>query len=113
MPGMNQTGPEGMGPMTGWGRGMCTTPRPAYERGVSGNAGFGRNMGMGRGFRRGFRSDMRGYRGRRPFYSRNAAVPASMQNNTNDIEALKAQLDTLQQSLDTLNNRIAEMENNQ
>jgi hypothetical protein len=56
---------------------------------------------------------MCGYRGRRPFYSRNAAVPASMENNTSDIEALKVQLDTLQQSLDTLNNRIAEMENNQ
>ena len=23
MPGFNQTGPAGMGPMTGWGRGMC------------------------------------------------------------------------------------------
>jgi len=55
---------------------------------------------------------MRGYRGRRPFYSRNAAAPANMENDTSTIEALKAQVEAVQQSLDTLNNRIAEMENN-
>ena len=112
MPGFNQTGPEGMGPMTGRGRGRCTTSRPAYGRGVSENVGFGRNMGLGRGFRGGFRSDMRGYRGRRPFYNRNAAVTANMENEFSEIEALQAQLDTMQQSLEALNNRIAEMENN-
>ena len=112
MPGFNQTGPEGLGPMTGGGRGVCTTSRPAYGRGVSGNVGFGRNLGWGRGFRGGFRSDMRGYRGRRPFYNRDAAVPANMENDTPEIEALRAQVEAVQQSLDALNKRISEMENN-
>ena len=35
MPGFDGTGPRGMGPMTGWGRGFCVSP------------------GMGAGFRRG------------------------------------------------------------
>ena len=113
MPGFNQTGPEGMGPMTGWGRGMCTTSRPVYGRGVFGNAGSGRKMGLGRGFRGRFRSDARGYRETRPFYNRRAAVPATMENDTSEVEALRVQLDTMQQHLETLNNRIAEMENNQ
>jgi len=111
MPGFNQTGPAGMGPMTGRGRGRCTTSRPAYGSGVSENAGLGRNMGLGRGFRGGFSSDMRGYRRRRPFYNQDAAVPVNRENDTAAVEALKAQLDTMQQSLEALNNRIAEMEN--
>ncbi len=69
MPGFNQTGPLGQGPMTGRRMGRCTnfgenlknssTPDenlpndlPAgfgYGRG----RGFGRGMGMGRGFGRG------------------------------------------------------------
>jgi prefoldin subunit 5 len=35
-----------------------------------------------------------------------------MENEFSEIEALQAQLDTMQQSLEALNNRIAEMENN-
>lgn len=37
MPGMDRTGPRGMGPRSGWGRGYC-----------------GRAMGFGRGLGRGF-----------------------------------------------------------
>lgn len=45
MPARNGTGPMGMGPMTGWGRGWC-----AGGRGMGrGFAGYGR-FGMGRGF---------------------------------------------------------------
>ena len=110
MPRFNQTGPQGMGPMTGWGRGVCTTSRPAYGRGVSGKAGFGRRLGLGRGFRAGFGWDMRGYRGRRPFYEHVAAAPANVETDYSEIEALKAQAGAMQESLDALNNRIAEME---
>ena len=58
MPGFDGTGPAGMGPMTGGGRGYCNP-------GAGGNwgygRGFGRGMGMGRGFGRGF-----GFRGSSP-----------------------------------------------
>ncbi len=43
-----ETGPRGMGPMTGWGRGWCSGGM-GWGRGFGGNAGYGR-FGMGRGF---------------------------------------------------------------
>ena len=48
MPGFDGTGPAGMGPMTGWGRGYCSAPG-------AGPAVWGRGLdrGGGRGF--GFR----------------------------------------------------------
>lgn len=48
MPGRNGTGPGGMGPMTGWGRGWCAGGM-GRGLGFGGNAGYGR-FGMGRGF---------------------------------------------------------------
>lgn len=112
MPGFNQTGPAGMGPMTGWGRGMCTTGRPAYGRGVTGNTGFGRGMGLGRGFRGRFRSDLREYPGREPFGARDDVMQGSPEDAYSEIEALKVQAESMQRTLDALNNRITEMENN-
>ncbi len=50
MPGGDGTGPTGMGPMTGWGRGVCGRP---------GGAGCGYNRGLrggGRGRRNRFRA---------------------------------------------------------
>jgi len=70
MPGFDGTGPGGMGPMTGGGRGFCALPygrpmpgyaagygRPLWGRGGRGG-GFGRGMGfgMGRGMGRGMRN---------------------------------------------------------
>ena len=60
MPGMNRTGPEGRGPMTGRGLGYCGNPQgvnPGYGRGMGrgmrngrGNGpGMGRTAGPGRG----------------------------------------------------------------
>jgi hypothetical protein len=58
MPGFNGTGPAGMGPMTGWGRGYCNPSRTAYGpatawgpgyRSLNYGQGFGRAQGFGRG----------------------------------------------------------------
>ena len=63
MPGFNGTGPAGMGPMTGGGRGYCNPsqiaygPAPASAPGYWGagyGRGFGPGFGRGRGFRGGF-----------------------------------------------------------
>ena len=63
MPGLNKTGPQGQGPMTGRQMGNCTGARPVafYGRGMGRvTHGFGRGrgfrnrsfaMGIGRGFR--------------------------------------------------------------
>lgn len=60
MPGFDGTGPRGMGPMTGGGRGFCNpygsfygmAPRYGFAWGGRGG-GFGRGMGRGRGIGRG------------------------------------------------------------
>lgn len=55
MPAYNGMGPQGAGPMTGWGRGYCMTYLnqgtgfvPGYGRGSRRSAGFGRPGGRGR-----------------------------------------------------------------
>jgi hypothetical protein len=51
MPGLDGTGPMGMGPGTGWGRGMCYGYAPYGGPGYFG--GWGRGRGWGRGLGRG------------------------------------------------------------
>jgi hypothetical protein len=80
MPGLDGTGPAGIGPMTGWGRGYCNPSLgaygpapvfgpaywgPGYGRGFARGPGFGR----GRGFRRGFGRGP-GWRGAFPAWGR-------------------------------------------
>ncbi len=81
MPGFDRTGPSGMGPMTGGGRGYCNPsqaaygPAPAWERGYS-SAGYGLGFGRGRGFGRGFRPGYRMGRGSGRGFGQRGAYPA-------------------------------------
>ena len=93
MPGFNQTGPLGQGPMTGRGLGPCN---PQHGGGL-GKAWGGMGRGLGRGFRGG------GFGGGYRFVPDTAfryADPASPQ------EAL----DALKQQRDIIDQRIAAME---
>jgi len=45
MPGFDGTGPRGMGPMTGGGRGFCAIPLPA-DWPISGGRGFSHPYGL-------------------------------------------------------------------
>lgn len=48
MPGFNRKGPDGTGPMTGGGRGLCNPAnRSFFNRGKSFMAGAGRGRGFG------------------------------------------------------------------
>ena len=73
MPGGDRTGPMGGGPMTGWGRGLCSEPEgPRFAGG-----GYG---GRGRGFGRGGGGGGWGWRNRfwatgTPGWMRGATVP--------------------------------------
>jgi hypothetical protein len=86
MPRFNQTGPAGMGPMTGWGRGMCNTATPANGPGADDNAGFGR--------------------GRGPYFQ---AYPEDAQF---ELGRLKNEAANMQNALEAISARITEMENN-
>jgi len=50
MPGFDGTGPRGMGPMTGGGRGFCGPYGVGMGYGLGRGYGFGRGYGLGRGF---------------------------------------------------------------
>ncbi len=48
MPGFDRTGPGGMGPMTGGGRGFCASPGGVGRSPAGGRTFFGRGGGRGR-----------------------------------------------------------------
>ena len=100
MPGLNRRGPEGMGPMTGGGRGLCNPAiRSAFNRGASftGVAGLGRGMGFGR---------RQAWMCRRPVFW-NAGIPNydSAQEEAllrNEAEMLKGELDAIEKRLNKI-----------
>jgi hypothetical protein len=90
MPRGDITGPAGVGPMTGRGMGVCAENNaPGY---TMGGGGFGRAMGMGRGFRN------------RCFARWGTAPQAPVEplNKMEQIAALKEQRNHIQQQLVTL-----------
>ncbi|QTA80045.1 DUF5320 [Desulfonema limicola] len=105
MPGYDQSGPMGSGPMTGGRRGVCFQGKPAPGAGL--NMGFGRGMGCGRrlGNGRGIFYGSRGMGMGRGFARMYAPVPE------NEINLLKAEADAMKNALDLTNRRIAELEN--
>ena len=103
MPGFDGAGPQGYGPMTGRGLGLCN---PQYGRGYGYGRGFGRGMGrgFGRGMGRGFRGGFGwGYDGA---YAPPAYSPAQ------EMADLKAEAQMLQTTLAQINERIAALEAN-
>ncbi len=136
MPAGDGTGPLGAGPMTGRAAGYCAgfsvpgymNPWPGGARGYwRTGRGFGRGLGFGRGFSRGFG---RGYRhwyratglpGWMRFggYWPGAAVPwpgayqaqnVSATARQSELDDLKAQAGELEQELQAIRDRIAELE---
>ncbi|MBL0700155.1 MAG: DUF5320 family protein [Desulfosarcina sp.] len=105
MPGLDGSGPQGGGPMTGGGRGVCNTAAPGYGgRFVGGYYG----RGMGRGFRGGYGNGIgmrRGFAGNMPVYGSGLPV-----NETSEVNSLKAEADHLKNILDNINSRVAELE---
>ena len=104
MPGFDRTGPMGAGPMTGGGRGVCGTAG-------AGGAGFGGGMGYyGRGFRRGFGFGS-GIGMRRGFAASRAwNQPAYAGNPADELNMLRAEVDSAKNIFDAINRRIAELE---
>lgn len=104
MPGGDRTGPLGEGPMTGKGFGYCggfDDPGYGYTRPF-----FGRGFGFGRGRGRGMRRGM-GFGQRRgaPVYLYDA--PYSREN---EAEMLRQQAKQLEDSLEQINQRLTQME---
>lgn len=109
MPGFNQTGPSGFGPMTGRGRGLCKTDRPVDETGITGNAGYGRGMGFGRGLRCGLGPEMRANMGRGLGRNRAPFMEAYPEDAHVEMARLKRQAESMKRALDAITLRLSEM----
>jgi Family of unknown function (DUF5320) len=112
MPGFDQTGPTGAGPMTGGARGLCNSANAGYNPRFTEGFSYGRGLGLRRGFRGGFGPDRglgRGF-GRGYGWYPPAAGPAYPAGASDEIDMLKADADYMQKSLDAINKRIEELE---
>jgi uncharacterized protein DUF5320 len=109
MPGFDQSGPMGAGPMTGGRRGLCNPENAGYATRSGGSFGFGRGMGLGRGFRGGFSRGMGRAFGRRG-WNQPTYYPAYAQNPEEELNMLKAEANSVKNSLDMINQRIADLE---
>jgi len=95
MPGFNETGPEGKGPMTGGGRGRCAvTTQQNFGNNFSGFGGCGWGQRNGRD-----RLSFGKFGGRRRNF-------AGMQGSMDELEVIKAEAAALEASLKKVNERI-------
>lgn len=109
MPGFDSSGPMGAGPMTGGGRGLCNPANRGSRIQPAGSFGFGRGMGLGRGFRGGYGRGMRGAPGMgrwntSPYY------PTYLKDSTEELDMLKTEAASVKNTLNRINRRIAELE---
>ena len=104
MPGGDQTGPMGMGPMTGRGIGFCAGYRAAGSMHRMGGCGFGRGGGRGRR-NQFFATGVPGW----ARAGNSAGFPAAS-TTEQEQQSLKQQAQHLQDSLDAVNKRIQELD---
>jgi len=103
MPGFDRSGPMGAGPMTGGRRGLCGG---AYGR-PNIDYGYGRGMGLRRGRGRGHGVGYPAYGG---YPAPRAFGPAYPVSQADEMTMLQAEAKTMQASLESIQNRIAELE---
>ena len=128
MPGGDGTGPRGFGPMTGRGAGFCTGfGIPGYANFVAGRGyralGRGRGGG-GRGYRNWFYgTGLTGWQraagympawGNPPNYGGSYyAPPMTVSNRQQEVDALKAQAEYLEDALEGIRMQLKELEEKQ
>ena len=112
MPGFDQTGPMGAGPMTGGGNGLCSPANVGYNPRFTEGSIYGRGLGLRRGFRGRFGPDRGRGRGFDRGYGWSPPVvgPAYPTDASGEIDMLKADANYMQKSLDVINKRIEELE---
>lgn len=96
MPGFDQSGPEGQGPVTGKRRGMCQRTDYSAFSGVG--RGRGRGMGMGQGMAQG------------AGMGRVEPSAAKSAGSVNELESLKVQYESARRVMEELQEKITAME---
>jgi len=106
MPGFNGTGPMGAGSMTGGGRGMCN---PTTIESVPQSS---KNFGFGRGLRNRFGQGIKCGSGWGRCWNNFTYSGINPENAGSYINILKTQANSVKNTLDTINNKISEIEKN-
>ena len=112
MPGLNGTGPMGIGPMTGGARGLCSGKNaqgynnPAAGRG---GMGYGRGRGRGGGFGRGLG---RWFAARWNSPGLTGTPYGTGLSAQEEVNALRNQAKIMQDQINQINTRIKELESN-
>jgi len=116
MPGGDQTGPQGMGPMTGRRMGYCS----GYNSPGYANPGprrfFGRGFGRGFGWRRWNFAPIERVVPVQPYTPYQPQQPTKEQEVTmleDDAKAVEAEQKALSQELEAIKKRIEELKNKQ
>jgi hypothetical protein len=112
MPGYDGTGPRGMGPMTGGGRGFCAVPATGNTLRPRAGRVFGRGAGRGRRnvyYATGMPFWQRATYGN-PYYGYSAYPEPSAEE---EKEMLKSEAETLRQELEDIQDRISVLEKEQ
>jgi hypothetical protein len=123
MPGYNGTGPNGLGPKTGWGRGPCEQTDNGVTRAANqdygyGSMRYGQSRGRGRGdghgvswrrrlrFGRGKdRPGKRGWRSIWSFFDDDSADPIAQEKK----ESQKSRMETLEAEFVRLKDRLLDI----
>lgn len=110
MPGLDGTGPQGQGAMTGGGRGFCARPVGPSRPGLGRGGGFGRGRGFrggggcGRGWRNGyFATGLPGW----ARFGDGGNAPAAAVTPETEKQWLAAQAKALQEQLNAVQERLA------
>ena len=111
MPGFDGTGPRGMGPMTGGGRGFCSPWGRGRIYNFGGGYGFGLRHGSGRGYRFGMGVP---YTGAVPYGYAGAPVGADpyapQMTREQELDFLRSQAEAIKGQLEQIDARIKELE---
>ncbi len=103
MPGFDGTGPLGMGPMTGGGRGFCNPWGWGGGRGWFGRGrGFGRGPGFGRGSGMGWRQAAYGAPYAPPYAPPAMSREQEMDMLQNQAQAIKEELEDIEARINAL-----------
>ena len=125
MPGFDGTGPRGMGPMTGGGRGFCGPYGVGMGYGLGRGFGFGRGYGFGRGMPYGYPYGGMPYVGPAPYGYQGApagtvpgisAMPypgadpyAPQMTREQELDFLSNQAEEIKRQLEQIDARIKEL----
>ncbi len=102
MPGFDRTGPSGIGPMTGGGRGRCA-PRGTFRDRLFRGTGFGQGRGFGMGHGSGRCTWV-------PAYYDAPYSSVSAKSRDQEIDILKNEAQALKEELKDIESRISELE---